>query len=31
MIGSDCLEKLGDQGEHDFMVFNKPRFAIHHI
>ena len=31
MIGSDCLEKLGDQGEHDFMVFNKPRFVIHHI
>ena len=31
MIGSDCLEKLGDQDEHDFMVFNKPRFVIHHL
>ena len=31
MIGSDCLEKLGDQDEHDFMVFNRPRFVIHHL
>ena len=31
MIGSECLEKLGDQDEHDFMVFNNPRFVIHHL